>query len=257
MPAEKAESTSVLIVGDLHVGSLNAPMSDDINITDSLSNETLKYNPSHLQKYLYENFAKLAYSKPWDYVVVNGDVCAGCNKGDEGRYVWSADLAFQAEAATQMLKKIDCGKMFFTMGTPYHSESDRPLEQIVAEKLQVYGIKTEFSYDLLCQIMNWNIHFGHCMDWKGSVVDAIGRELGTLGADLVVRSHRHEYAYVEKGKRKGVVTPCWEWRTPYGIVNGMYSGTDIGMTDLLITEEAIHVNIHLVDMKQFIPKKVL
>ena len=247
----------ILVIGDLHACSHFGPIMPNAIVTDSVNKMPVTLGNSPLQTFLYSKFSEMAYGVEWDYVFVNGDVCAGWNKGDNGRYLNTPDLAYQADVAAMMLKPISCKKMFFTMGTPYHSESDRPLEQIVAEKVAAFGTPTEFAFDFLFNIEGWKIHMAHCMDWKGSVTESLNREMGCQGADLVIRSHRHEYCYIDKGRRKGLATPCWEWRNAFGLINGMYNGTDIGMSSLNIAEDFINVDTELVDMRSFMQPRTL
>jgi hypothetical protein len=236
----------ILVIGDLHVGSSVAPLPDYLMLKDYINGQWFNPKPTDLQDYLFKEFSKQVYNKEWDIVLVNGDVCDGPNKGSGGRYCWSVDMRQQIEAAYQMLSPIECNKMLFTMGTPYHSEEDSPAEEQVAEKLGA-----QFQYDYLLNVDDWKIHVAHCVDYKGGILHTLAGEMGTRGADITIRSHRHEYGYVTNGRRHAIGSPCWQWRTHFGIVNGHYGGTDIGTVEIHLHDDYIDVRPHLVDMRKF------
>ncbi len=242
----------ILVLNDLHAGSNYAPAMDHF-VVDKISGEVKEFKASSLQKFMYNELQVIVAGNTYDALVLNGDICEGPCEKNGGRYIMSADMNDQVNLAYKIIKdNMSYKRVFATMGTPYHAVDDRPLDFMVGELLGAVN-----KYDLLLEVEDKTIHFGHCMDYRGGVIDSLSRELGTCGADLVVRGHRHEYGYVEKPRRKAVCAPCWQWRTNFGITNGTYSGTDIGLIEIIVDSGEIMVKPHFVNMNQFMPTTVL
>lgn len=249
---------NIVVIGDLHAASHYGTFPCELDYYDPVTSYNHRYTSTPLQYFLFDEFCEIVGGKHFDVAVINGDVCCGPNKGNDGKYCTTPDLNVQVAAAVEMLRHVDADKFFFTMGTPYHSTDDRPLEQVVAEKLENITKKPcYFDYEQNLEVEGWKLHFAHAMDWKGDIIESLKKELGTNGCDLAVRSHRHEAGYIEKRGRAALCTPCWEFRSPFGFINGNYKWPDIGLTTLKVNGEEIRHTHHYVDMSDYVQYKVL
>ncbi len=175
-----------------------------------------------------------------DFVIANGDLADGLQKKSIGKYVITSDLHIQVDHATQLLAMIDCKKFYLTQGTEYHTMEDRPLEQAIAEKLTGMGRDATYASEMIITADWARIHASHNIPVSMSTwqyrTTPLARDLllYELNKDeygsihLIVRSHAHYYVSVDFGHKTGVITPCWQVRTPYASKKDIVSPTKIG-----------------------------
>lgn len=241
----------ILVVPDLHVGSIVAPSATSVKPGSGSSDK--------LRNYLYVEFCKLAYDKQWDLVIVNGDVCDGVQIEEN---VWSIDMESQLDMAKRILSPIKTKKWLFTLGTPFHSNYDvfdagLCHHTAVAEETLAKTMGGVYEESALFEMEGYVIHAAHTLDHNGTVVEQLAKDIGVFGADLVIRSHRHEYAYIETSKGKGVCTPCWQFNNTFGVTHGMFNKIDIGLVEIHLDDD-IRVVPRFVDMEHFYkPKSVM
>lgn len=259
-----------LVLGDLHSGSQSAPM-DSMMVRDHINQRDVPLIPTDLQSYMTRALLDLVRDNEYDVCIVNGDVCAGDNEGVGGMYLSTVDLSQQVDIAVNLLRNIKTPKFRFTVGTPYHSMNNRPLEHVVAERLEkrLYemdpihsDIQCSFEFDYTFDIFENKVHVGHCIDWKGDIIETLKREIGCNGSNLAIRNHRHEYGYVEKERggriSAAVAGPCWEFRTQFGLTNGMYGMPCIGLMEVEFwRDKGFKVTPKFVDMRKFMTSERL
>jgi len=228
--------------------SYYAPMPEKFEIEDR-NGDVIRYVPSKTQKELNRAWKDMCASGHYDFVLVNGDVCDGPQRKSMGKSVVTSDLNAQVDAAVEMLKMIDADEFFFTMGSEYHCMDDRPLEQVVAERMG--GV---FSDDLILEVEDVRIHASHNVPVSGSSWQyrstPLARDLLLLELnnstkkygkiDMAIRSHAHYYVTVGFKRQTGIITPCWQTRTPFAVKRDLISPPDIGYITLHVDGDDIY-----------------
>ena len=202
--------TKSLLISDLHCGGVDAPFPEKAKAVKGRS---------YIQKYLYQQYLKNACSEHWDYVIFNGDLVEG-NQPVVQKELNQTNMNDQISTAIKMIEKIKYDKMLITMGTPFHSvtENGEIAEEIIAKR-----IGAKYGREFFIDIDGYKTHICHALHHEGDVPGKLGKEIASYGCDLLIRSHRHEYAFVETVYGKGVVTPGWQSRNNYGVNNGLNS----------------------------------
>jgi len=246
-----------LIISDTHFGSYYAPMPDKVEVEDR-TGEVVRYLPSNTQKELNRAWKKMC-ANHYDFCLVNGDVCDGPQKKSMGKGVITSNLKAQADIAANMLSQIDADIFYFTMGSEYHCMDDRPLEQHVAEKLG--GV---YSDDMILEVENVRIHASHNVPVSSSSWQyrstPLARDLLLLELnnstkrygkiDLAIRSHAHYYVTVGFKRQTGIITPCWQTRTPFAVKRDLISPPDIGYIELFVDKYDSWHRGHFFDIGQ-------
>jgi len=231
-----------LVISDLHALSYYAPMPDRFEIEDR-NGDVIRYQPSKTQRELNRAWKDMCSSGHYDFALINGDVCDGPQRKSMGKNVITNDLSAQVDAAVELLRMIDTDKFYFTQGSEYHCMEDRPLEGVVADK-----IGGTFSDDIILEVEDVRIHASHNVPVSGSswqyrstplardlllyALNNSPKEYGRI--DVVIRSHAHYYVAVEFPNQLGIITPCWQTRTPYAVKRDLVSPPNIGYVTLEI-----------------------
>jgi predicted phosphodiesterase len=200
--------TKTLLISDLHCGGMDAPFPEKAKAVKGRS---------AIQKYLYQQYLKNACSEHFDYVIFNGDLVEGYQPVIE-KELNQTNMNDQINTAIRMIEKMDYDKMLITMGTPFHSvtETGEIAEEIIAKR-----IGAKYAKEFFIDIDGYKTHITHALHHEGDIAGKLGREIETYRTDLIIRGHRHEFAYVETVYGKGVVTPGWQSRNKFGISNGL------------------------------------
>ncbi len=211
----------VLVLGDLHVGSLYSIMPPRVVVKGPGGGTVLTYN--NVQKQLYREWLNMSRNVGHvDLCVVNGDICEGVNKKSSGLGNWTNDLSLQVETAVDLLGMIRADRYAGTQGSYYHAGDNMSTDKLVIQELG-----GDFDDELAIRVDDVRFHFSHKVGTSSSAwmyrPTPIAREmmLSTLvrdemgGYDVVVRSHAHYMCYVGFAHTLGVITPCWKTRDPY------------------------------------------
>ncbi len=113
-----ASSKSVLVIGDMHVGSTTSVCSPE----PPMSDKDTTHRPSKLQKSLYNHWNACIdelLQKP-DLLVVNGEPCDGGNKKQLGSQSWTTNLQDQLNDAEELIKLIPYKNIILNRGRGYH-----------------------------------------------------------------------------------------------------------------------------------------
>lgn len=233
-----------LLISDLHVDSYFGLIPLKCKI------DGMKIQPNREQTILQKEWSKMcSKEKGLDFCLINGDICDGYQKAEQGKYVITSDLRTQAEHAVELISMIDAKKFFLTKGTEYHAMNDRPLEQYVADLLKERGIIVSYRPEQSIAADWCRIHALHHIPvsmstWQYRTTplarDALLYELheDVYGHyNLIVRSHAHYYVGVDFGHRAAVITPAWQTRTPFAVKKDIVAPTTLGYLTLELTEK--------------------
>lgn len=173
----------------------------------------------------------MAKSSHFDYTIVNGDIVDGVQRFNEGSDAWTTDLEEQIEAATELIKEIDYGKLLVTYGTPYHTKENLNCDTAFAKQnnAAAHGHELHFQPQGQKDIF----HISHAVgvstaSWQyrttplaKELVAALLNEKELHKYRGIIRSHAHYYCAVEFNHQFGLITPCWQTRTPYLVRKGL------------------------------------
>ena len=221
--------------------SYHGLMPERMEIEDR-TGDVIAYVPSNTQKQLLKAWKEMC-KEHYDFCIVNGDVCDGPQRKSMGKGVVTSDLKIQIDAAVELLNMVDADSFFFTMGSEYHCMDDRPLEQVISERMNgTYGD------DLIIEVEDVRIHASHNIPVSSSswqyrstplARDLLLLELNNSAKrygkiDVAIRSHAHYYVTVGFKRQFGIITPGWQTRTPFAVKRDLISPPDIGYIELFV-----------------------
>ena len=173
-----------------------------------------------------------------EVIIFNGDLIDGQQRRSTGREVVTSRIEMQAEACKDIIRTLPEVPMYFTQGTDYHEMPDgSAVEYWIAKELQ-----SDFGDDLLIDECGIRMHVGHpipvsATSWQYRTTP-LARDLLLLAlnsaedkygrVDVAIRSHAHYYCACSFTSQLGVITPCWQTRTPYAVKKDLITPPDIG-----------------------------
>jgi len=228
----------ILVISDLHVGSEYALM----------PNKWKNITPLDDQKQILKKWNEMCKNeKHNDYLIINGDVTDGTQSMNEGKELCISDTSEQVDAAIDLVKQIDYDKLLVTYGTFYHTKENPNLDQQFAKQIDAnsHGYEINFQPKGTKDIM----HLSHQISVSTSswqyrttplakeLVAALLNEKELYKYKSIIRSHAHYYCYVAFSKSFGLITPCWQTRTPYMIRKGLSLIPKMGYVTITIEDD--------------------
>ena len=201
------------------------------------------------------NLMKKTLANTVDIVVVNGECTDGPQYANRGRELWTADINEQCRGAANLLRELSFKKAYITKGTPYHSGDNMNLDEVVADQIGAWC-----GHELSLKVKDFRFHISHTIGVSSSYyrTTAIAREM--LSSEVqkkeyghyngIIRSHAHYYVAVEYGGQWGLITPCWQGRTPYMVRKGLAMTPKLGYVIVDIYDDHIERSAHLFSMPQ-------
>ncbi len=229
-----SKQSKILVISDLHVGSIYALWHPDSEIKGT------RWNLNVLQNALWKAWNEMLETinkKRFDAIVVNGDVIDGIQQKSRGIPCITTDISEQAEGAICLLKDLRklTDHMFLIRGTEYHDSICGEAINEIGRALNCDPFKKgQYSSAVLNLEINGSIiNFSHYISvmtglYRATALDregvwaSISGKTKTPDAKCVVRSHLHYFIHVEHSSRHIVVTPCWQLHTEYEIRKGYY-----------------------------------
>jgi predicted phosphodiesterase len=210
----------ILVVSDLHVGS-------KWGLTSKKDNS--------VQRRLFGWWREMVdETGSVDACIVNGDICDGLNRKEEGEGI-EIDAKDQILEAVDLLERVDCKKFYGTQGTGYHTKKNPSMDWAV-----IHSLKGVFDTELALTIEKTRFHVAHKIGVSGSgqmyhgtpiskemMVASLNREqMGKF--DVILRGHAHYFFYTGSKSTLAVIGPCWKGRDPYASANSLKWNPDIG-----------------------------
>jgi hypothetical protein len=228
----------ILLLSDLHVGSLWGLWPPDFEADDPRGDNRLKFVQNYTQKQLWKHWKHMISKVNPEIIIFNGDLIDGQQRRSVGREVVTSRIEMQIEACKDIIRTLPEVPMYFTQGTEYHESPDgSAAEQYIAKELG-----GEFGDDLLIDECGIRMHVGHpipvsATSWQYRTTP-LARDLLLLAlnsadekygrVDVAIRSHAHYYCSCSFTSQLGVITPCWQTRTPYAVRKDLITPPDIG-----------------------------
>lgn len=200
------------------------------------------------QRYLWDcwlDFGQRTKEFKPDAIIFNADAIDGRQRKQEGTELSLNLVSDQVRAAIQCLKVLKKSapnaKWYFTRGTAYHVGQAGQDEEEVAralggEKYPSVGtgvyVREVLWLDVEGVIIEAAHHIGVSqgfyrltqldkeMQW--SAMAAKDETKGIPKADLLIRSHVHNFQHAEHASKQGLVTPCWQLQTTFMRKNSTY-----------------------------------
>jgi hypothetical protein len=238
-PPPGKDTKNILVVGDIHVGSMYGLLPPDFVSADGAPKPQ-----NEGQLYLWEcwlDMKRKAAKFAIDSVVVNGDLIEGKQGKQKASELTLIAPNDQETAAVFVLKDLrnwlekSTGKevpFYLVQGTEYHE--GRGAEELESIAARVEGVHIDSQYagrhckevldlDVDGTILNFSHHVGGGAGFgRSGAIDAeamwcqITSSKGqAVAADLIVRSHVHYYMHVEHVNRHAIICPCWQLQTRY------------------------------------------
>ena len=168
---------------------------------------------SNIANYFYTWFSEVI-DKP-DVVIWNGDLVDGEGRR-ESTYHVTTDIYEQLDMACDVVKMVGAKKNIFVFGTAYHTGYIFDYEKVIAkefnediktrQKVEIGGIRFDCMHTVG---KSGTPTGGDIMLRKAGLWSAIYDQLdGRDHADIVVRSHIHEYRLIANEHIKVVTTPA-------------------------------------------------
>ncbi len=239
---------NILVLNDLHVGSIFGLMPNKVVIKNTLNGEDEVRTPNPTQKALLKCWNEMLKNLPKiDKVILNGDLCDGPQRKSLGKFTWTNDLGVQVEACKLLLKTLPCQKFYGTLGSEYHTQEDRPLDRSVVE-----GLGGTFRDEIFLDVEEARIQASHYVPVSMSAwqyrLTPLARDLMLYAlnqdeygkVDWILRGHAHYYALGGFGSMGGCIVPGWQTRTPYAIKKGIVSPPQVGYVILMVDGDTVN-----------------
>lgn len=214
-------STKVLVVGDMHVGSVDAIMPPIVNMYEGEEHREMELRQNELQKHLFKKWKAMCEADDYDICLCMGDLTEGLNRKDAGSNNWTNEPRIQIETAAELLKMTGAKQFFGIQGSPYHTGIEGSMDHDVLNELN-----GSFDEDLIVKIEGLRIHMKH-VTGVASVphsrstslhkdINTAQSEVETFGPlDIHLRGHTHYFHYVGWDGKLGIIVPGWKARDPF------------------------------------------
>lgn len=159
--------------------------------------------------------------KPYDIVILNGDIVTGKNPKSGGRQIMTHSMKDQCKIAVKVIEYLDCPKVRITRGTPYHvAPGGDHWEDILVEMLpKDYDVRIKnhgfykingVNFDVKHKIGSSSIPHGRLTALAREILWAnIWHDKGVQPRPKVlIRSHVHYDEQIYHDDCWGIITPA-------------------------------------------------
>jgi hypothetical protein len=196
-----------------------------------------------------------------DYLYIGGDVVDGSQPATKGKELWTADIGEQIDCAVDLVKMIKYDKLLVVYGTPYHTDTNINADEEFAKRMNAdaHGWELHFKPKGMEDIF----HMAHSIGISTSawqyrttpiareLVFALLNEKEFYRYTGIIRSHAHYFVSVSFTSNFGLVTPCWQDRTPYMVQKGLALVPKMGYVVLESVENEDGINGWIIKPKTF------
>lgn len=265
------QSHGILVISDLHVGSMTAICSD----APYLANEDNYRNPNKIQRVFFDFWNQIPdrlYQRKDDIAIFNGDLIDGQNRKAVSNQTWSTNLDDQVEDAVRLINMLPYHQAVVIRGSGYHVTSNGVhCEEQIARLIHNGRPYSAYFYDSFSDkgIVKRNLKytdvfmFGrvgstvftstHHVPYSSSVLyrsTPIAKEMAIMEFErgkmyiddkdhpsIHFRSHCHYFNHVEFGNSHGIITPCWKYADEFLYKRGLAGTTPaIGAIEVIIEQ---------------------
>ena len=215
------KSKRVVIISDLHCGHVAGltPPGWQLQPIKTTKEEMGKHKKwVKLERALWDKYVQLIRRiRPIDLLVVNGDCIDGRGEKSAGVELITTNRNEQCNMAVKCIRRWHAPKIIMTYGTDYHVGSGEDYEDIIAETVGSDKIGAHEWVNVNGMILDLKHHINSSSvpHASGTAVmrDALWNSLWAEKqeqpkADMIVRSHVHQYFRFETAIWSGLITPA-------------------------------------------------
>ena len=246
----------VVVIADLHCGhrsGLTPPTWQYREDGDPMVNKFVEY-----QGKIWDWYAeKMAALQPIDALIVNGDALDGKGARSGGTELITSDRRVQCQIAAKCIEEAGARKVYIIKGTPYHTGDQEDWEEVLGGMVSACHVGNHewidaegVIIDCRHQVSGSSIPHGrytalarHAL-WNALWAE---REMQPR-SDIIVRSHRHFYAYCGEGRWLAISTPALQLYTKFGS-NYVEGTNDLGIISIDAEGGKYQWTAHLIDLK--------
>jgi hypothetical protein len=237
--ARKTPIRNLLVIGDLHVGSMYGLLPPDFISSDGSEKPQ---NPAQIYLWAcWQDMKRKAARFNIDSVVVNGDAIEGRQPKQKASELTLIAPNDQESAAVFLLRDLrnwlekNSGRevpFYIVQGTEYHDGRGAEELESIAARIKGASVSSNFTgrhckevldLDIDGVIVNFAHHLGGGAGFTRSGnldAEALWNQITaskgqSVPADLIVRSHLHYFGHVEHTNRHAILCPCWQIQTRY------------------------------------------
>lgn len=213
-----------------------------------------------LRKYMYD-FARECDENKCNILAMPGDLIAGQNYRERGKYLMNIELSEQKRACAAVIAEFcdlvpTIEDIWIWKGTGYHGSLDTSVEEDIANMLRAeYGLNAryfgEYSYiNLKYKDREKHLWVAHSASAAYMYPEqAMGRDMlkfqeaqaqGKIPhIDMIIRAHKHSFIEVHKPSIRSLQLPCFQFFVPYdgAVKNYPIYQPDIGGVIMLFDEK--------------------
>jgi len=216
----------VALVSDLHVMSRFGLCPEGFIATDgSPLSEAMNSGQRRLLGYWKDFVKTMRNGLRIDSVFIVGDVCAGVNPKESGRWMMTSDLDEQVEASLKLLEPLCKNKKVGVWsGSAYHESRDCRVHKFIAESLggKFFGAIANVQLEPSDRVVNVAHRTTEAMVYPETSLSRdimFLKEAEALGklckTHAIIRGHRHSYVEIHKHDLHYISLPCWQAFVPY------------------------------------------
>ena len=247
----------VVVIADLHCGHRSGLTPPQYQYQDD-AEEPLLAKFGEFQRALWEWYEKtIAALQPIDTLIVNGDALDGKAEKSGGTELITSDRNAQVGMASESIKLAKAGKVYVIKGTGYHVGTDEDWEDVLADKIGAAHVGNHEWIDaegviIDCRHMVSGSTIPHGR-YTAMARQALWNSLSAERemqpkANIIIRSHRHFYAYCGEMRWLAISTPALQGWTKFG--SNIVEGTnDIGLISIDAEGGDYSWKAHLLDMR--------
>ena len=209
----------------------------------------------------FDDFIKNCNDNKVNILAIPGDLIAGQNLKELGKFMITASIEDQKRACVELIADFceripTITEVWMWVGTPYHTVKGTTIEQDIASDLRAdYGINAKYmgEYSIIRLIYGEyekRIFVTHPSSGAWMYPEAaMGRDMliwqeGVATkklphVDMIVRAHKHFFTEVHKPHQRAIQLPCWQFFVPYdgALKNFARYQPDIGSVIMLFDEK--------------------
>ena len=178
-----------------------------------------------LWSFFSETITKLKEQHPIDHMILNADIIDGNQTITKGAEAITTERRLQCEIAKEIIEFIDVqDKIFFTVGSAYHTGKSEDWEAVLAEQVGA-NIQDEHYIDISGKLFHVKHDIAQTSVPYGKITPIVKQSVledlksvkyGDRFVDIVIRSHVHFFADFRLGEKRGIITPSFQFTSKFG-----------------------------------------
>lgn len=247
----------IVVIADLHCGHRAGLTPPEYQYIPEAGEESLR-KFGDFQRAIWEWYSTTIQSlQPIDTLIVNGDAIDGKADKSGGTELISADRRVQVRMAAKAVELVKAKRNYIIKGTPYHAGQEEDWEETLGDVVGADHVGNHEWFDadgviIDCrhQVSGTTIPHGRYTAMARQALWNVlwaEREMQPR-AQIILRSHRHFYAYCGDMRWLAISTPALQGWTKFG--SNIVEGTnDIGIISIDAEGGGYSWKAHLLDMR--------